>query len=200
VGYALVLFLALLLILTPVVLLLFLIDKVKKIEDVTQGLINLLNSESRQTSTAKLDSGFHNLNGRELWDVLCGGTGEGAELPLADVESMRAKYRTLFEKQLKHLFSSGLQDAKAGKPKSLPKNQKTYNTLRGEVDVWLPVQQSSSLYNAGFEYANADADAARRVASNVQESIDYLHSALNMEVSPALLESLIKLPEQSVAE
>jgi hypothetical protein len=82
----------------------------------------------------------------------------------------------------------------------LPKNQKTYNTLRGEVDVWLPVQQSSSLYNAGFEYANADADAARRVASNVQESIDYLHSALNMEVSPALRESLIKLPEQSVAE
>jgi flagellin-specific chaperone FliS len=197
VGSALVLFLALLLILTPVILLLFLIDKVKKIEDIAQGLINLLNSESRQASTDKLDSSFNNLNGRELWDALCGRAGEGAELPLAEVELMRAKFKPLFEKQLKHLFSSGLQDAKAGKARSLPKNQKTYNTLRGEIAVWLPAQQTSSLYNAGFEYANADADTARRVASNVQESIDYLHSALNMEVSPALRDSLINLPEQT---
>lgn len=188
-------FLSIMMIAITLILLLFLIDKVKKIEEIAQQLINSLNSQSSQGSNPKQDTSFNNLNGRELWDVLCGKGDEGTEMPLAEVDILRAKFRPLFEKHLRHLFSSGLQDAKAGKPKSLPKNQKTYNTLRGEVTIWTPAQQTSTLYNAGFEFANADADAARRVASNVQDCLQDMHGALNMEISPTLMNNLISLPE-----
>jgi hypothetical protein len=194
VGSSLVVFLSIVMISITLILLLFLIDKVKKIEDIAQQLINSINNQTSNGGSPKLDASFNNLNGMALWDVLCGKVDEGTELPTAEVEVLRAKFRPLFEKHLRHLFSSGLQDAKAGKPKSLPKNQKTYNTLRGEVTIWTPAQQTSTLYNAGFEFANADADAARRVASNVQECLQDLHSAVKMEVSPTLMNNLITLP------
>jgi hypothetical protein len=192
VGFYLVLFLVILLISIPVILLLFLIDKVKKIEGIANDLINSLNSQSG-ASSPKQDAGFNNLSGKELWDVLCSKTEESAEMPLGEVEILRAKFRPLFEKQLRYLFSIGFQDAKSGKPKSLPKNQKTYNTLRGEVSVWLPSQQTSTLYNAGFEYASADADAARRLGSNVQDCIVDLHKALNLQLAPTLVNDLIEI-------
>lgn len=194
-GSALVVFLSILMISITLILLLFLISKIKKIEEIAQQLINSLNSQTSNESSLKQDASFHYLNGKALWDVLSDKSDEGSELPPAEVEALRAKFRPVFEKHLRHLFSSGLQDAKAGKPKSLPKNEKTYSTLRGEVTIWTPAQQTSTLYNAGFEFAKADENAARRLASNVQECLQDLHKAVQMEISPTLMNNLIKLQE-----
>lgn len=194
-GSSLLVFLSILMIFVTLILLLFLIDKLKKIEEIAQHLINSLDSQTSQGNSLKLDASFHNLDGRALWNVLCEKADEESELAPSEVAVLRAKFRPVFEKHLRYLFSSGLQDAKAGKPKSLPKNQKTYNTLRGEITIWTPAQQTSTLYNAGFEFAKADEDTARRVASNVQECLQELYKAVNMEISPTLMNNLINLPE-----
>ena len=183
-------FLMVLLAAIPLVLLLSLVDRIKKVEAIAQDLINSLSGKDNPAES-KRDTGFLGLDGKELWQFLSGSTGLLPGATPEELELLRTKFKPLLEKQIRHLVSSGMNDAKLSKPRTTPRNEKPFNTLRGEVTVSVPGSQAGALYNAGFDFAGSNGESARRIAADMQRTLDEIHTMLGMKASPALLEDLL---------
>ncbi|MFZ9583860.1 MAG: hypothetical protein ACO280_02765 [Pseudohongiellaceae bacterium] len=187
----LVIFLILVLASIPLVLLLSLIDRVKKVESIAQELINSLATRGKN-SESKRDQSFLGLDGRDLWQTLSGiTTTSSVELTPEEVELLRAKYRPLLEKHVRHLFSAGVKDAKDGKARTSPRPEKTYGTLRGELTVAIPSQQASALYSAGFEAAEASGEGLARVMASVGECLAKIEESVGIAIHSSLVLDLI---------
>lgn len=59
--------------------------------------------------------------------------------------------------------------------------------------MWLPSRSFSTLYNAGFEFANADEEAAQRIEASVTETIHELFSKLELEYPARILAELFEV-------
>jgi hypothetical protein len=175
-----------------VIMVLFLIDKVRKIEDIANSLIgNMSNNEGRATNS-KIDPSFLNVSGKGLWDTVAE-KNNPQNLSEGDIDLLRGKFRPMLEKHLRELFNKGLSDARNGIPKSLPKSEKTYNTLRGEIQIWIPSQAHNTMYNTGFELSNAtDADVSR-LESKLMETLYELFNSIKLAPPDSLIDELMTL-------
>jgi hypothetical protein len=183
----------------PLVLLLSLIDRVKKVESIAQDLINSLANQGK-SSESKRDQSFLGLDGRDLWQTLSGiTTASSADLTPEEIELLRAKYRPLLEKHVRHLFSAGVKDAKDGKARVNPKPDKTYGTLRGELTVAIPSQQASALYSAGFEAAEASGEGSARVMASIGECLAQFEESVGIAIQSNLILDLIPAKKTDTA-
>jgi len=175
-----------------VILVLFLIDKVRKIEEIANTLINSIGITGGATTNNKNDPSFFNVSGKNLWDTIAE-KNNPQNLSQSDIDMLRDKFRTMLEKHLREIFSKGLSDARNGTPKSLPKAEITYNTLRGEIQIWIPSQAHNTLYNSGFELINAtDADVSR-IESKLMETLYELFNTIKLAPPDSLIEELMTL-------
>jgi len=175
-----------------VILVLFLIDKVRKIEEIANTLINSIGITGGATTNNKIDPSFFNVSGKNLWDTIAE-KNNPQNLSQSDIDMLRGKFRTMLEKHLREIFSKGLSDARNGTPKSLPKAEITYNTLRGEIQIWIPSQAHNTLYNSGFELINAtDADVSR-LESKLMETLYELFNTIKLAPPDSLIEELMTL-------
>jgi len=175
-----------------VILVLFLIDKVRKIEEIANTLINSIGITGGATTNNKIDPSFFNVSGKNLWDTIAE-KNNPQNLSQSDIDMLRDKFRTMLEKHLREIFSKGLSDARNGTPKSLPKAEITYNTLRGEIQIWIPSQAHNTLYNSGFELINAtDADVSR-LESKLMETLYELFNTIKLAPPDSLIEELMTL-------
>jgi len=175
-----------------VILVLFLIDKVRKIEEIANTLINSIGITGGATTNNKIDPSFFNVSGKNLWDTIAE-KNNPQNLSQSDIDMLRGKFRTMLEKHLREIFSKGLSDARNGTPKSLPKAEITYNTLRGEIQIWIPSQAHNTLYNSGFELINAtDADVSR-IESKLMETLYELFNTIKLAPPDSLIEELMTL-------
>jgi len=175
-----------------VIMVLFLIDKVRKIEDIANILIGNMSNSSGTAINSKIDPSFLNVTGKNLWDTIAE-KNNPQNLSENDINLLRSKFRPMLEKHLRELFSKGLSDSRNGSPKSLPKSEKTYNTLRGEIQIWIPSQAHNTLYNTGFELTNAtDADVSR-LESKLMETLYELFNSIKLEPSDSLIDELMTL-------
>jgi len=175
-----------------VILVLFLIDKVRKIEEIANTLINSIGITGGATTNNKIDPSFFNVSGKNLWDTIAE-KNNPQNLSQSDIDMLRDKFRTMLEKHLREIFSKGLSDARNGTPKSLPKAEITYNTLRGEIQIWIPSQAHNTLYNSGFELINAtDADVSR-IESKLMETLYELFNTIKLAPPDSLIEELMTL-------
>lgn len=175
-----------------VIMVLFLIDKVRKIEEIANTLIGSLGVRGDAAVNSKIDPSFLNVSGKNLWDTVAG-KNNPQNLSESDIDILRGKFRTLLERHLRELFSKGLSDARNGTPKSIPKAEITYNTLRGEIQIWIPSQAHNTLYNSGFELINAtDADVSR-LESKLMETLYELFDSIKLTPSDSLVDELMTL-------
>jgi len=92
---------------------------------------------------------------------------------------------------VKYIFNKGLKDAQSGKPRTIPKNDHSYNTLRGEISLWLPSRNFSTLYNTGFEYAGTDEAGVARIEASLGETVADLFSKLELDYPEGLLGEIL---------
>jgi len=172
-----------------VVMVIFLIDKVRRIEEIANNLINSISRGTGGNSEKNLDPSFMGLSGKPLWDALVG-TNLPAEINPDELDNVRQRFATLLERHARLTFKSGYGDAEQGKPRKVPKNEQNYPTLRGEVNIWAPSQQIASLYNSGFDLKNASDADAERIEAKVQEIMYGLFGSVSLAPPDSLIDEI----------
>jgi hypothetical protein len=189
-SMSLVLTLILPLMILLVIMVLFLIDKVRKIEDIANSLISNISNIGGTTINSKVDPSFLGVSGKNLWDTIAE-KNNPQNLSENDIDLLRSKFRPMLEKHLLDLFSTGLSDARNGTPKSIPKTEKSYTTLRGEIEIWIPSQAHNTVYNTGFELTKAtDADVSR-LESKLMETVYELFNSIKLTPPDSLIDELM---------
>jgi hypothetical protein len=169
------------------ILVIYAIGKIKSIEESAQQSV----SSGEQPGGAARSAGpFHNLEGKALWDMLSGkSVPEG--VPQADLEQYREQYAPVLLKSIKAAFADGENDSKFGQPRSNPKNDRLVKTLRLSVNSWLPSNEVSSLYNAGYDSIRAEGDERSRLRMTLAEVAGSMFAKLQLPNPPGLVDSLL---------
>jgi hypothetical protein len=160
------------------------IGKIKSIEEASNKLISTGKPGVSQAGP------FHNLEGKPLWDMLSGKTlPDGVNQD--DVENYREEYAPVLLKAIKLVFAEGQNDGKFGQPRAAPKNERQVKTLRMSINSWLPSQDISSLYNAGYDSCRADGNESSRLRMTLAEVAGSLFAKLQLPTPPGIVDSLI---------
>ncbi len=182
--------------LSIIVLLLYIIGRMGKLEEVTRNILQnkVETSSTSNESTSKSLENAENLQGRPLWDVLAG---RGEKLDSDSLDSIRERYEIILKKHVQGLLQSGYSDAKNGSVKQKPKNSSNINTLRGTMESWLPSEHCAVLYNSGYDLANASEKSDQdRLRMSIDDSVAALFDEVNLpfpgDFALGLINSLTK--------
>lgn len=167
------------------VLVIYLIDRVNRIEQIT-----LTHSSSPAGAPAqdKPPALFGDLSGRKLWDVVSGKPVEGWDKMAVD--QVRNRYQVVLRKHLEELFADGMRDGQAGAA-SVPKSARVINTLRGSVESWIPQQHAQAVYQVGFDRARAAPDALPALRKKLDDVVETLHMRAEIKLARPLSQDLI---------
>ena len=136
-----------------VILIIYLIDRVNRLEKITAANGEQSNDKNLDSNA---DSGFLGLKGKALWDAMCGKPPEGFNSN--DLVALKPRYEHVLKKHIESVFAEGLDHAQSGDTAKKPKPTSVISTLRGSVESWLPPQHISTIYNVAFESASASED------------------------------------------
>jgi len=170
------------------ILVLYAIGKINSIEQATRQM--LAPGESPLAKSGSSVGPFNGLEGKPLWDMLSGKTVPDGVVQ-NELEGFRQQYAPVLLKAIKAAFVDGQNDSKYGQPRGIAKNDRVVKTLRHSVNAWLPSQEVSALYNAGYDSLRAQADERERLRMTLSEIAASLFSKLQMAPPPGLVESLI---------
>ena len=162
-----------------VVLIIYLIDRVNRIESLTGTLGG---------GTEHRPSLFGDLAGKKLWDVVCGKPTEGWDKMAVD--QLRNRYQPVLRKQVEDLFADGLRDGQQGVPFPV-NNPRVVSTLRGSVESWIPQQSAAAIYQAGFERARAQADALPALRQRLDEAVNAVFGKASIKLPRPISQDLI---------
>ena len=173
-----------------VVLVLYAIDRIKRIEDVAAALMQV---EPEEAAKKPRDGPFAGYQGKELWDIMTGK--EGDKLSSEDIAAERQRFTAVLEKAVKLVFENGRSDGQSGNPKEIPKNERMVKTLRGSVMSWLPSREVSTIYNTAYDSARANPDDQPRLEANLKDSLQSIFRQADLDI-PASLTRLMQSREQ----
>jgi hypothetical protein len=162
-----------------VVLIIYLIDRVNRIE----SMAGTLGTAGEQKPPL-----FGNLSGKKLWDVVSGKPTEGWDKMAVD--QLRNRYQPVLRKQVEELFADGLRDGQQGVPFPI-NNPRVVTTLRGSVESWLPNQSASAIYQVGFERARAQADALPGLRQRLDDAVNGLFGKASIKLARPISQDLI---------
>ena len=153
-----------------IVLLLYVVSRVSRLEDVTNAVLERsLNPASSPSDEKSQSLPFRGLSGKQLWDNI---TGSQQKLDEGELEEVRERYEIVLKKHIQSLVQAGHGDATFGAAKSNPSNSKAISTLRGKVTSWVPPQHSAALYNAAFDFGHSSEDNDKdRIAQAIEETV-----------------------------
>ena len=175
-----------------IILLLYVVSRVSRLEDVTNAVLERSLSPTASPSGEASQSSlpFRGLSGRLLWDNI---TGSQQKLEEAELEEVRERYEIVLKKHIQSLVQAGHGDAAFGAAKSNPSNSKAISTLRGKVTSWIPPQHSASLYNAAFELGHStEASDKDRIAQAIDETVRTLFEECVLPYPVDFSESLLQ--------
>ena len=96
-----------------IILLLYIIGRMGKLEEVTRSILQSKNESSTEpTSGNKKTTSENNddLQGKELWDAL---TGRKTDIEAKNIESVRQRYEIILKKHIQVLLQSGYSDSQS---------------------------------------------------------------------------------------
>ena len=174
-----------------IVLLLYVVSRVSRLEDVTNAVLERsLNPTPSPSGDASLSLPFRGLSGRQLWDNI---TGSQQKLDETELEEVRERYEIVLKKHIQSLVQAGYGDAAFGAAKSNPSSSKAISTLRGKVTSWIPPQHSASLYNAAFDLGHSTEDSDKdRIAQSIDETVRTLFEECTLPYPVSFSESLLE--------
>jgi hypothetical protein len=166
-----------------VVLVLYAIDRIKRVEAVAESLARV--SDEVTSEKPKVKGPFGGYKGKELWDIMTGKLTD--KLSGEDIEEERQRFGAVLEKAVRLAFEDGLSDGAAGNPRQNPRNERMVKTLRGSVMSWLPSREVSTIYTSAYETARATPEDRERLQANLAESINGIFRQADIDVPPALM-------------
>ena len=169
-----------------IVVLIYLLDKVNRLEGAST--LNAISAVVTGAPTAVADNGLNGLSGTALWDAVCG-KGAGASLDADGLASLRKRYQPILHKHIMSVVENGAKDAQAGTSTN-PTPDLEIATLRAKVESWLPPQHVKSIYTAGYEAASNPEDIPR-IAQSFDETCATLYARAEIELPPTPYSGLV---------
>tara|TARA_B100000902_G_scaffold368596_1_gene392074 strand:+ start:6423 stop:7010 length:588 start_codon:yes stop_codon:yes gene_type:complete len=180
-----------------IILLLYIIGRMGKLEEVTRSLLQSKNESSKESGSGKVTNtsvDSDDLQGKELWDAL---TGRNSDIKAENIDSVRQRYEIILKKHVQTLLQAGYSDSQSGGIKKNPGNSDSINTLRGSVQSWLPSEHCAVLYNSGYELATTDEKSEQdRLRMSIDDSIAALFDQVKLpfpgDFSQGLISAIVK--------
>jgi hypothetical protein len=169
-----------------IVVLIYLLDKVNRLEGAST--LNAISAVVTGAPTAVADNGLNGLSGKALWDAVCG-KGAGASLDADGLASLRKRYQPILHKHIMSVVENGAKDAQAGTSTN-PTPDLEIATLRAKVESWLPPQHVKAIYTAGYEAASNPEDIPR-LAQSLDETCATLYARAEIELPPTPYSGLV---------
>lgn len=169
--------------LTILILIVYLIDRVNSIEKETRQVMNTI-TENSVRNTAP----FLGLSSKKLWDTM---TGRSAEPP--DDEAMavlRSQYQMVLAKHMEALYQEGYKDGFRGVTVE-PPNTKMVSTSKGTVESWIPSAQANALYQCGLNAAQTPEAQWGPIRASMDEAGHFLLTKTQLDASSPLSEWLM---------
>jgi len=166
------------------VFIIYLTDRVNNLERQTQDAVSSLKEKN-----SAFKGPFAGLATKKLWDAMTGMVPEGMDANL--LQEVRERYPSVLQKHIEAQFSEGSRDGERGLSGE-PKNTRWVNTLRGQVESWLPQTQVNAIYKAGLDSVNAQTPEQQIVVrAALDEACRYLYDKTQMEFPAGLSVQLI---------
>lgn len=178
-----------------IVVLIYLLDKVNRLEGASP--LSALSEAVGLSAPPAVDNGLNGLSGKALWDAVCG-KGAGASLDADGLASLRKRYQPILHKHILAVVENGAKDAQSGNT-TTPGSNLEVTTLRAKVDSWLPAQHVKSIYNAGYEAASNPEDLPR-LAQSLDETCATLYARAEIDLPPTPYSSVVFGPSPALAE
>jgi hypothetical protein len=170
-------------ILVILLLVIYLVDRLNVLERETQEAMRTL-----QKPTAPAGP-FGGLSGKKLWDALASGKPpEGMEADQLD--SIRERFRAVLVKHIASIFEEGKADVNRGLS-SPPKSTRMIQTLRGQVESWMPGPSVNMLYQCGQEAAVSSPEQLGGIRSTIDSVAMELHMTVGLDMNGSVGQQLI---------
>lgn len=176
-----------------IVLIIYLVDRVNKIEKDTQVVANRLSEAQQQANAFK--GPYGGLSDKTLWDAMTGTLPEGMSEEIAN--EIRPRYEAILARHIEILFDEGKQDGQMGATGD-PKNPRKINALRGSVESWLPPPIMRTIYQCGVDAAQKpETDAETR--ASLDEATGRLYAKAQLTLRQPVSLQLMGTPAESAA-
>lgn len=176
-----------------VVLIIYLIDRINRLEQASR-IAQLNQPIMSAPQEVTVDNGFMGFQGKALWDVMCGKIPEGFNGD--DLIALKPRYDQVLQKHIETVFMQGKADAENGIPAKIPSPGVMLAMLRGEVRSWLPPANIAIIYKIGYEYANAPNDQHTYLSSSLDETTADLYSRVDITLSSPFSAKLVQNANQ----
>lgn len=171
-------------------LVIYLVDRLNVLERETQEAVRNLQKPAAPAGP------YGGLSGKKLWDVLA--SGQAPEGMDADqVEAIRERYRAVLVKHIASVFDEGKADVARGLS-SPPKSTRMIQTLRGQVESWMPGPSVNMIYQCGQESAVSDHEQLSGIRSTLDSVALELHMSVGLELNGSMGQQLIPNQETPV--
>ena len=171
-----------------VIIMIYLISRVEKIEDIA------INGPPPKGSLAMVreKEPWLGLQGVDLWDLLSGDPPPGYAKD--DAMPWQPKYEHILYKHIETLFNKGMEDKKAAKLKEQPESPMMISTLRETMNAFMPNQYASVLYESGYGIVTADAEQRLAIIDAIDRTSETLFNKINVEHSGSMSARLVPPP------
>ena len=168
-----------------VIIMIYLISRVEKIEDIA------INGPPPKGSLAQVreKEPWLGLQGVDLWDLLSGDPPPGYAKD--DALPWQPKYEHILYKHIEILFNKGMEDKKAAKLKEQPESPMLISTLRETMNAFMPNQYASVLYESGYEIVSADAEQRMAIIDAIDRTSETLFNKISVEHSGSVSARLV---------
>ncbi len=168
-----------------VVIMIYLISRVERIEDIA------INGPPPKGSLAQVreKEPWLGLQGVDLWDLLTGDPPPGYAKD--DAMPWQPKYEHILYKHIETLFNKGMEDKKAAKLKEQPESPMMISTLRENMSAFMPNQYASVIYESGYEIVTANAEQRISIIDALDRTSETLFNKINVEPSGLMSDRLV---------
>ncbi len=170
-------------ILVILLLVIYLVDRLNVLERETQEAMRTLHKPAAPAGP------FGGLSGKKLWDALASGKPpEGMEADQLD--SIRERFRAVLVKHMGSVFEEGKADVNRGLS-SPPKSTRMIQTLRGQVESWMPGPSVNMLYQCGQEAAVSTPEQLAGIRATIDSVAMELHMSVGLDMNGSVGQQLI---------
>ena len=169
-----------------VVMIIYLIDRVKSIETLSRNIGTP--SQGGRDVKIPIDERFGENQGQSLWRILSASEGSGTDPDL--VRSLRSQYEPILLRHIEELFEEGWLDAKQD-INVQPPESRWIKTTTGQIESWLPATDVRTIYNLGQGRNVATAERLDALRVNLDRLAENLFGKLGMKSSRSLSRLLV---------
>ena len=170
-------------ILVILLLVIYLVDRLNVLERETQEAVRNLQKPAAPAGP------FAGLSGKKLWDALAGGQPPSG-IDADQLDAIRERFRAVLIKHIGSVFEEGKADVNRGLS-SPPKSTRMIQTLRGQVESWMPGPSINMLYQCGQEAAVSEPDQLSGIRATIDSVAMELHMSVGLEMAGSVGQQLI---------